>query len=92
MSSEALRHINAALKITKDPRLEKIQRRLRATPMSKILAKVPGVWTEKARRIGVTRQTLYLWTRGETRPSNVQARKLAKLTGFSYAEIRGLDA
>lgn len=60
------------------------------TPMSDVLAKVPGESiTEKCKRIGITRQAFYSWLRGEYRPSIKQAKRLAQLTGIDVEDIRG---
>src|SRR5580693_7237242 len=45
-------------------------------PMADILAKVPGdTLAERARKIGVSRQTMYVWAAEKFRPSTDQARK-----------------
>ena len=60
------------------------------TPMSMVLAKVPGeTVTEKAQKIGITRQAYYAWFKGEYRPNAKQAKRLAGLTGFAAEDIRG---
>ena len=71
-------------------RAMKMRARLTATPMSIILDKVPGASViEKAKALGVSRQTFYYWLDGVTRPNIRQARKLNKITGLSVEEIRG---
>lgn len=68
----------------------KLEARLAAVPMSEVLAKMPQTSiTAKARAVGVSRQTFYLWLHDATRPDEAHAQKLAKITGFSVAEIRG---
>jgi transcriptional regulator with XRE-family HTH domain len=68
----------------------RMRSRLNATPMATILEKVPGESiSAKARTLGVSRQTIHYWLNGDTRPDEVQARKIEKLTGLSVAEIRG---
>lgn len=68
----------------------KMRARLTATPMSIILDKVPGASViEKAKSLGVSRQTFYYWLDGVTRPNFKQARKINKITGHDIAEIRG---
>jgi DNA-binding XRE family transcriptional regulator len=58
-------------------------------PMAAILAKVPGdTLAERARKIGVSRQTMYVWAQERFRPSNEQAAILAKLTGVPVEQIR----
>jgi hypothetical protein len=65
--------------------------RLRMLPMSEILDKVPGEqWVDKAKAIGVTRETIYGWLKGRCRPYPQQAQRLAEITGFDADEIRGL--
>lgn len=60
------------------------------TPMQDVLAKVPGASvTEKAAKIGITRQAYYAWLKGEYRPNRQQAKRLASLTDYSVEEIRG---
>ncbi|HEY2530302.1 MAG TPA: hypothetical protein VGJ20_20590 [Xanthobacteraceae bacterium] len=68
----------------------RMRARLTATPMSIILEKVPGASViEKAKRVGVSRQTFYYWLSGVTRPNIKQARRLATLTGYDADVIRG---
>ena len=58
-------------------------------PMAAILAKVPGdTLAERARKIGVSRQTMYVWAQERFRPSNEQAAIIAKLTGVPVEQIR----
>jgi hypothetical protein len=72
-------------------RAERLLAHLKATPMSVILAKVPGQSAvQKAQRLGVSRATYYYWLAGATRPNDIQARKIKRLTGFDYEVIRGL--
>jgi DNA-binding XRE family transcriptional regulator len=57
-------------------------------PMAAILAKVPGdTLAERARRIGVSRQTMYVWAQERFRPSTDQARIIADLTGVPIKQI-----
>lgn len=68
----------------------KMRARLTAMPMSAILDKVPGASViEKAKALGVSRQTFYYWLDGVTRPNIRMARKLNKITGVSVEDIRG---
>jgi acetyl-CoA acetyltransferase len=70
-------------------RAREIRDRLSMKPMTEILAFVPdGTITAKARACGVSRQTFYTWMNG-ARPKKAQAARLAKITGFTIAEIRG---
>ena len=60
------------------------------TPMHMVLDAVQGdTVTEKAARIGITRQAYYAWYKGEYRPNLKQARRLAFLTDFNVEDIRG---
>ena len=60
-------------------------------PMSRVLEAVEGdSISDKARRIGVTRQTYYAWLNGEYRPLLPQARKLAELTPYTEYDIAGV--
>jgi DNA-binding XRE family transcriptional regulator len=57
-------------------------------PMAAILAKVPGdTLAERARQIGVSRQTMYVWAQERFRPSSEQAAIIAKLTGVPVEQI-----
>jgi DNA-binding XRE family transcriptional regulator len=57
-------------------------------PMAEILAKVPGdTLTERARAIGVSRQTMYVWAAEQFRPSPPQAAIISELTGVPVYEI-----
>jgi DNA-binding XRE family transcriptional regulator len=58
-------------------------------PMADILAKVPGdTLAERARKVGVSRQTMYVWAAEKFRPSTEQARIIANLTGVPVDDIR----
>lgn len=58
-------------------------------PLAEILAKVPGdTLAERARQIGVSRQTMYVWAQERFRPSTDQARIIADLTGVPIEQIR----
>lgn len=90
---EARRLIERLIKISPDDGLTaralKLRDRLKL-PMWMVIDKIPGeTMVAKAKRIGVSRQTIYYWLSGETRPNKKQARLLATLTGFDAAEIRG---
>jgi hypothetical protein len=70
-------------------RARELRDRLSVRPMKEILARVPGTTvTTRARVCGVSRQTFYTWMNG-ARPKKAQAAQLAKITGFTIAEIRG---
>jgi len=58
-------------------------------PMAAILAKVPGdTLAARARAIGVSRQTMYVWAQEKFRPSTEQATIIANLTGVPVDDIR----
>jgi DNA-binding XRE family transcriptional regulator len=57
--------------------------------MADILDKVPGdTLAARARAIGVSRQTMYVWAQERFRPSVDQARIIAELTGVPIEHIR----
>lgn len=57
-------------------------------PMRDILAKVPGEsLTDRAKKLGVSRQTMYVWASEKFRPTRVQAKRLAKATGVPIEHI-----
>jgi DNA-binding XRE family transcriptional regulator len=57
-------------------------------PMAAILAKVPGdTIADRARAIGVSRQTYYVWQDEKFRPVKAQAKKISKLTGVPPEQI-----
>lgn len=58
-------------------------------PMKDILAKVPGdSLSERARAVGVSRQTVYVWLEERFRPVGPQAKRLAKITGVPVEQIQ----
>lgn len=58
--------------------------------MAEILDSVPGANVrERARTIGVSRQTVYSWLKGVSRPAPMQARRIALLTGYSVDDVTG---
>jgi DNA-binding XRE family transcriptional regulator len=57
-------------------------------PLAAILAKVPGdTLAERARKIGVSRQTMYVWAQERFRPGSAQAAIIAELTGVPVEQI-----
>lgn len=61
-----------------------------ALPIEAVLKRVPGkTVTEKAKRIGISRQAYYTWLTGRARPSEEQAYRLAEITKLSASKIRG---
>jgi transcriptional regulator with XRE-family HTH domain len=89
---EAKRLLTQLAKIAPDGairrRAELMQARLKLRPMEEILERVPGEgYREKAKYIGIARQTIYQWLDGTMRPSRKRARRLAQITGFAADEI-----
>lgn len=71
----------------------KMRERLR-TPMSVVLAALDKKWpnmstSDRAAKLGVSRQTYYGWQQGLFRPDMKLAKKLAALTEYDADEIRG---
>lgn len=57
-------------------------------PMANILAQVPGdSLTERAKRLKVSRQTMYVWLSEKFRPTRVQAKRIARITGVPIEQI-----
>jgi DNA-binding XRE family transcriptional regulator len=57
-------------------------------PMKDILAKVPGLsLTERAKKLKVSRQTLYVWGSEKFRPTLKQAKRISKVTGIPVEHI-----
>ena len=84
--AEVLKTVDFLLRMAKgDPGVVHqllIVRRLLKTPLREVLAKVPGqTVSEKARKVGVSRQTYYMWQRGQARPNATQAARLEEITG-----------
>lgn len=73
------------------PLLELVRERLSLMPMSRVLDRVlPGETViEKAKRVGVSRNTWYAWYRGEVRPNRHQAKRLEELTKIPAAQFAG---
>lgn len=73
-------------------RVQRLKHRLKLIPMAAIIGKLPpGSVNERAKLLGVSRQAIYDWLSGRTRPNWGQAEKLHKLTGFTVFEIRGRE-
>ena len=71
----------------------KMRERLRL-PMSVVLSELDKKWpglstSDRAAKLGVSRQTYYGWQQGMFRPDLKLSKKLASLTGFDAEEIRG---
>lgn len=59
-------------------------------PMRDVLIKVPGgTIVDRAKAIGISRQTYYSWARGDSRPNGRQSKRLAELTGLDWQDING---
>lgn len=62
-------------------------------PMELVLRRVEGkTIADKARTLGIERQTVHYWVNGETRPNKTMAKKLAAITGYDVEAIRGIPA
>jgi len=68
----------------------KMRERLKL-PMSVVLENLFPEMTviERAEKLGVTRQAYYGWLNGISRPNARISKKLAALTGYNAADIRG---
>ena len=73
---------------------ETIKRQVRAVihrlryPMADILAKIYGdTLSERARKVGVSRQTMYVWADERFRPTMPQAKVISELTNVPVAQI-----
>lgn len=85
--AKELLQLEGAAETIKD--VVKLLKRLELMPMSFILGRIPGhTITERAARVGISRQTYYYWLQGRSRPSPAQAEKLAEITGVPVADIR----
>lgn len=72
------------------PLLDLLFERLALMPMHRVLDSVPGASVvEKAKAVRVSRNTWYLWYRGEVRPNSVQAKRIEELTGIQAARFQG---
>jgi DNA-binding XRE family transcriptional regulator len=59
-------------------------------PIMAVLNKIPGkTHTDKAKLVGVSRQTYYAWVNGVARPNRKRAKKLSTITGFDADAIHG---
>lgn len=92
-TDEARRLIERLMKISPDigltHRAQKMLNRVKL-PMSVVVDKIPGdTIIAKAAKVGVSRQTIYFWLNGMTRPGKKRAKLLAGMTGFDAGEIEG---
>jgi DNA-binding XRE family transcriptional regulator len=69
--------------------LSKVKAR-RREELGKIIAMTGATVTERARNLGVARQSIYDWLNGRTWPNKTTANKISKLTGVPVEEIRPL--
>lgn len=95
-TDEARRLIERLVKISPDAgvtaRAQKMLHRVKL-PMTLVVDKIPGnTIIEKAAQVKVSRQTIYFWITGQTRPGRKRAKLLAGLTGFDANEIEGRGA
>lgn len=59
-------------------------------PMSMVLAEVEGDSVgDRIKRAGVSRNTWYLWQRGQMRPTKKQALRLQRITGIKAEKFQG---
>jgi hypothetical protein len=91
--SQQLQLIDQLLAATPQPRWQRFLSAMRdqlQLPMADVLAKVPGeTVADRARFLGVARNTYYEWLNEGFRPSLRQALALEELTGFPAAQIHG---
>jgi transcriptional regulator with XRE-family HTH domain len=70
--------------------LEHFQAAMELMPMRQVLEWIEGeTVSDKCKRIGISRNTWYAWSRGEIRPNKHQAQRLAKLTGVAVEKFQG---
>ena len=71
-------------------KLMQVQVAMALMPMRLVLDKVEGESVvDRAKRVGVSRNTWYGWYRGEIRPNKRQAARLEQLTGISAMKFQG---
>lgn len=58
-------------------------------PMSVVLEKLDLAPMEVTKKLGVHRNVYHNWMNGLYRPDEKMAKKLARLTGFDWEDIRG---
>jgi DNA-binding XRE family transcriptional regulator len=99
MSSELIERQRQALKLVDaiialapdDGTLDRamVMREKLKLPMSVVLDKLGLTPTEMTQKLGVHRNVYHHWMNGHYRPDERMAKKLAKLTGFEWEDIRG---
>jgi DNA-binding XRE family transcriptional regulator len=60
----------------------------RREELVRLLAMTGATVVERARNLGVARQSIYDWMSGRSWPNNATARRISKLTGVPVDEIR----
>jgi DNA-binding XRE family transcriptional regulator len=60
----------------------------RREELAKLIAMTGETTTERARRLGVTRQAIYDWASGRSWPNRATAIRIAELTGVPVEDIR----
>lgn len=71
-------------------KLKQVSYAVALIPMRLVLDKVKGDTTvEKAKLVGVSRNTWYAWHRGEIRPNKHQAARLSELSGVAAEKFQG---
>lgn len=99
MSSELIERQKQALKLVDeiialepdDGTLDRalVMREKLKLPMSVVLDKLGLTPREVVAKLGVHRNVYHHWLNGHYRPDEKLAKKLAKLTGFDWEDIRG---
>jgi hypothetical protein len=70
--------------------LDQLETAMLLMPMRIVLDKIYGdSVVEKAKRVGVSRNTWYAWKRGEIRPNKHQAKRLQTLTDIPAERFQG---
>jgi DNA-binding XRE family transcriptional regulator len=78
-SNRTLKTTNSILSRVKARRREELVR---------LLAMTGATVVERARNLGVARQSIYDWMNGRSWPNNATANRISKLTGVPVDEIR----
>ena len=91
---QAVKHIEKLAALLPDDysrdKLKQVSYAVELMPMRLVLDKVKGDTTvEKAKLVGVSRNTWYAWYRGEIRPNKHQALKLSELSGVPAEKFQG---
>ena len=91
---EALKLVERLIVLSPDVGTLQYARKMREKlklPMSVVLENLYPEMSviEKAEKLGVTRQAYYGWLNGLSRPNAKLSKKMAALTGYDAADIRG---